>query len=297
MSIQSSRHLFLIEPAEFHFNPDTAATNQYQHNDTRNHDLILTDAIAEFRRFRNKLVEAGVYVTTFKGKPGCPDHVFANWFSTHADKTMNIYPMLAKSRQDERVPAMIEALSRTYEINLDMRAHEEQGLYLEGVSSIVLDRVNKQGYAALSPRTDEALVRKWGSAMGYEVHAFETENHLGKPVYHSDLIIHIGTEFAGICLECILPQYRDKIRDTLSKTHEVIELSFEQLEQFCGNALEVRGKDNEPYLAISESAFYNLNQKQRAQYLQFIKGFISSDIPTIERYGGGSARCMIQELF
>lgn len=297
MSKQSSRHILLIEPAEFHFNPDTAETNQYQHNDTRNHDLILTDAIAEFRRFRNKLVETGVYVTTFKGKEGCPDHVFANWFSTHEGGEMNLYPMLAKSRQEERVPAMIEALSKAYTIKLDMTAHEQQGLYLEGVSSIVLDRVHKKGFAAISPRTDEALVRKWAAEMEYDILAFETENHVGKPVYHTDLIMHIGTEFAAVCLECILPQYRDKVRDKLSTTHEVIELSFDQLEQFCGNALEVRGHQNAPYLAISESAFYNLNQKQRAQYLQYVKGFISSDIPTLERYGGGSARCMIQELF
>lgn len=297
MKKQSSRHILLIEPAEFHFNPDTSETNQYQHNDSRNHDLILTDAIAEFRRFRNRFIENGVYVTTFKGIAGCPDHVFANWFSTHDDGTMNLYPMLAKSRQDERVPEMIQALQRGYDIGLDLRDHENQGLYLEGVSSIVLDRVNRQGYSALSPRTDEALVRKWGAEMGYTMHCFETENHMGKPVYHSDLVLHIGTEFVGICLDCILPQYRDHIRDSLSKTHTLIELSFEQLEQFCGNALEVRGEKNDPYLAISESAVFNLSQKQRSQYLQYVKGFISSDIPTLERYGGGSARCMIQELF
>ena len=195
---QSSRHILLIEPAEFHFNPDTAETNQYQHNDTRNHDLIVTDAVAEFRRFRNKLVEKGVYVTTFKGREGCPDHIFANWFSTHADGTMNIYPMLAKSRQDERVPSMIKTLERSYTIKHDFTQHENNEVYMEGVSSIVLDRVNKIGYSALSPRTSKELVTEWAEKMGYQLLTFETENHVGKPVYHSDLIIHIGTDFAAV---------------------------------------------------------------------------------------------------
>lgn len=294
---QSTRHIMMIEPADFYANPQTMETNVYQIDKNDVEKDIYSKALSEFRVFRDLLVAQGVIVTTAYGHKDCPDMVFPNWASTHIDGKMVIYPMLNENRRSERVPEIINFLKKMYPDVLDLSSFEKEGKFLEARGSIVCDRVNKVGYAALSARTSEEMVVKWGELMGYEMVIFNTQSHTGHPVYHTDLVMYIGTKIAAICLECIDPSQRDVVAQKLRATHEVVELSSEQLQNFCGNALEVRGHYNDPYLATSEAAYNALNKSQKDQILSHVKDFIFSPLPTLEKYGGGSARCTLMELY
>jgi len=294
---QTTRHLFMVEPKSFYFNDSTAPSNPYQIKDDEDKNLILQKAINEFRDFANLLIENGVHVTIAKGIEGCPDHIFPNWFSTHAGRKLFIYPMLTQNRIAEKTPDLIKTLTYHYDVLNDWSHYEVDHKCLEGVSSLILDRVNKRAYGTFSARTDQYLAQKWCDDMGYEPYLFETAAHNGNPVYHSDVMMHIGTEFVGICSESILPKYRSEVLESLSKTHDIIDLTMDQIRDFAGNALEVKGQNNKPMLIMSQSGYESLTQSQRDHYLQYIDRFIVPSLPTVQHYGGGAARCMIQELF
>ncbi len=300
-STQSTNHIMLIEPAEFYLNPETQETNVYQVDGHESHEETYHAALGEFRRFHNMLVSNGVAVTVVKGSKGCPDHLFPNWASTHevaGARAFVLYPMLNENRRAERTPAMIELMGRSYHLALDLRAREKEGAYLEATGSLCLDRVNKVAYVALSQRTNEALAREWGAKMGYEVECFETLSHTGKPVYHSDLVMFIGSTMAGVCLDCIVgDEAKARIRARLAATHDVMELTAAQQKAFCGNSLEVMNTDGERLLVMSGAAFRALREDQLAQCQGHFSRIIHSDIPTIETYGGGSARCLMMEMF
>ena len=297
MSKQSVRHLLLIEPAEFYANPETMDTNDYQVEGPADHHVTFQKALQEFRHFRDVLVENGVIVTTVLGREGCPDHLFPNWASTHEDGGLVLYPMRNPNRQAERVPEMINLFQWRYDLKLDLSDREAQGQFLESTGSLCLDRVNKVAYVALSKRTDEDLARHWGQEMGYDIVTFETENHAGQPVYHTDLVMFIGTEVAGLCAPCIRESDRARVLGRLQETHDVVEFSADQLGAFCGNSLEVRGHDDKPALVMSQTAYDAVTEAQKDHILQYMDRFIYVPIPTIEKYGGGSARCLIMELF
>lgn len=297
MSQQSTRHVCLIEPVIFVYNSQTASTNDYQMDAHESPDDVNRQALAEFRQFRNKLVDAGVYVTTLRGDRHCPDAIFPNWFSTHDDRTLVIYPMLVENRRRERLPHMISFLRQSYALKLDMSPEELSGRALESTGSLVLDRVNMVAYIARSLRTDEGLARTWCQRMGYEPIFFDTTNHAGKPVYHTDVVMWIGTNVAGICAGAITESDRARVIAKLSQTHEVVEFDQLQLRSFCGNALEVKGDDDQPFLVMSERAYGTLTSEQLSRLNRYYSRIITSPLTTIETYGGGSARCMIQELF
>lgn len=295
---QSTNHIMMMEPVDFLSNPETMETNTYQHDNPSDLLTVRNKARQEFRSLRDRIVDHGILVTTALGQTGCPDDIFCNnWVSTHADGTAVYYPMLAPNRRLERRPELLSYFEKTYRVALDLSAEELKGKYLESTGSHWLDRVNKIAYVALSPRTDYDLAKKFCDTMGYQFLPFETRNHVGKPVYHADVMMFIGTGYAGVCLECILPDYRDKVRASLEKTHEVIPLTLDQLRSFCGNALELVNKDGKKYLTMSEAAYMALTDAQKKSFEKYIDGFIYSDIPTIEQYGGGSVRCMLLELF
>lgn len=298
MRVQSTNHLLMIEPAEFFANPETAETNVYQadKNDRSPEDLLKA-AITEFRGFRDNLVQHGVIVTTALGRIGSPDMVFPNWMSSHQEGRAIIYPMLSPNRRAEREPHLLKLLGQPYSDIVDWSASEKDGLILESTASIVSDHVNKRGYSGLSARTSRAMVEKWAAHMGYEVTIFETKSHTGKPVYHTDYLMFIGTKLAAICTECLLPEYREKTLAKLKETHTVIELTMEQLMKSSGNALEVVGTGGKRYLAISTSGYGALTDAQKKAVADNFHGVITSPLPTLERYGGGSARCMLMELF
>lgn len=294
---QTTRHLFMIEPACFYYNASTAPSNPYQINDDETKEAILRKAIAEFRAYVALLIENGVYVTVAKGIEGCPDHIFPNWFSTHAGRKMMIYPFLTENRIAEKTPDIIGMLSQHYDIIHDWSIFEAEGKCLEGVSSFILDRPNRKAYGTFSARTNPDLAYKWCDLMGYEPYLFETTGHNGQPIYHSDVMMHLGTQYVGICADSINAEYRGKVMDSLREHREVIELDMDQVLAFAGNALEVKGEGNKPMLIMSESGHASLDDGQKAQYLKHIDRFILPSLPTIQYYGGGSARCMLQELF
>lgn len=294
---QSTRHIMVMEPLGFHSNTETKETNTYQFDDPNDVHAVQKAARLEFRRFRDVLVDKGIFVTTILGQVASPDDIFCNnWVSTLGDGSLVYYPMLAPNRQIERRPEIMQMLESRYRVALDLSPYEKEGRYLESTGSLWIDRVNKIVYSALSPRTDEGLARLWCDTLGYELVTFNTKNHVGKPVYHTDVMMFIGTGYVGICAECIVEQDRARVIGKLAQTHEVVELTLAQLQSFCGNALELLGHNNEPKLVMSAAAFGALTGAQKAVFLKYVGEIVYADIQNIEKYGGGSARCMLLEL-
>ena len=298
MSKQSTSHLFMIEPEAFYSNEQTAFTNHYQEKVTdETPEIIAEKALAEFHGLKNVIEDKGIKVTSLKGSKDCPDHIFPNWFITFDDKTMQIFSMMAPNRRKEKKPSMIEHLTNTYELTDNMSYLEDKEVFLESTSSMVFDRVNRIVYAGISPRTNAVQLIIWCRNNDYELVLFETESHTGSPIYHTDVLMYVGTDIIGICLDVIKPEHRDYVEKKVNAHHKVIELTPEQIQNFCGNAIEAKNNNNELFLIISSTAFNALNQDQKEQLLKSYKDIIHSDIPTIEKYGGGSARCMLTELF
>ena len=298
MSKQSTSHLFMIEPEAFYSNEQTAFTNHYQEKVTdETPEIIAEKALAEFHGLKNVIEDKGIKVTSLKGSKDCPDHIFPNWFITFDDKTMQIFSMMAPNRRKEKKPSMIEHLTNTYELTDNMSYLEDKEVFLESTSSMVFDRVNRIVYAGISPRTNAVQLIIWCRNNDYDLVLFETESHTGSPIYHTDVLMYVGTDIIGICLDVIKPDHRDYVEKKVNAHHKVIELTPEQIQNFCGNAIEAKNNNNELFLIISSTAFNALNQDQKEQLLKSYKDVIHSDIPTIEKYGGGSARCMLTELF
>ncbi len=299
---QSSDHIWMTEPVLFHCNHQTMATNTYQSDDPPDIQAVQRAAKSEFRQFRDCLVSAGVNVTTVLGHDDSPDDIFPNWASTHEDgkggRFIVYYPMLNENRRIERRPEMMALLERQYSVALDMTRYERENRALESTSALWMDRVHKVAYSSHSARADRELAQEWCDFMGYKFVPFETRNHVGKPVYHTDVMMFIGTGFIGVCLECVVPEDRDRVRTSLEATgREIIEITNEQLLSFCGNCLEVVARDGSKKLVMSSSAFsaYRIDQKDR--FLKHVSEIIHSDLATIQKYGGGAARCMLMELF
>ncbi|NQZ13907.1 MAG: hypothetical protein HRT94_03640 [Alphaproteobacteria bacterium] len=299
---QSTNHIMVMEPGLFHANPQTMATNSYQHEDEGELSSIHEKAVDEFRVFRDMLAENGVVVTTTKGLPESPDDIFCNnWVSTHLNEDssprMVLYPMLAPNRQIERRKDLIEFLERTYKDVQDYSEYEAEEKFLESTGALCLDRVNRVAYHARSGRSHDDLAKLWCEKNDFDHVPFDTE-HRGKPVYHTDVVMWIGTKLAGICSECLTDR---SVIDRLSTTHDVIEFTNEQMENFCGNSLQVigykDGKTPEEMLVMSAAGYNALNDEQKAKLDEYYSTIISPKIPTIEYYGGGSARCMLLELF
>ena len=298
MSKQSTSHLFMIEPESFYVNEQTAFTNHYQKEvSDESPQIIAEKALDEFHNLKNKIEEKGIKVTSLKGSKDCPDHIFPNWFITFQNKTMQIFSMMAPNRRKEKKLSMIEHLTETYELTYDMSYLEKKDIFIESTSSMVFDRVNRIVYAGISPRTNAVQLIIWCRNNDFELVLFETESHTGSAIYHTDVLMYVGTDLVGICFDVIKPEHRDYVKEKVWQHHEVVELSSEQIEEFCGNAIEAQNADNELFLIMSSRAFKALNQEQINKLLTSYKEIIHSDIPTIEKYGGGSARCMLTELF
>ena len=298
MSNQSTSHLFMIEPDSFYGNEQTSSSNHYQVNEIEETSKnIAQKALSEFHALKFAIESRGIKVTSLKGSKDCPDHIFPNWFITFDDKTMQIFSMMAPNRRTEKKPEMIERLKETYKLTEDMSNLESQNIFLESTSSMVFDRVNRCVYAGISPRTNKHELESWCSRNNYELIMFETESHTGSSIYHTDVLMYVGTDMIGICLDVIKPEYREYVEKNVKRFHEVLLLTSDQILNFCGNAIEAKNESNELFLIISERAYKALDQEQIDMLLLHYKEIIYSDIPTIEKYGGGSARCMLTELF
>ena len=298
MSKQSTSHLFMIEPESFYSNEQTSYTNHYQ-KEVTGEDIgeITQKALTEFNTLKNKIEERGIKVTSLKGSKECPDHIFPNWFMTFDNKTMQIFSMLAPNRREEKKLSMIEHLSDTYKLSADFSYLENKEIFLESTSSMVFDRVNRIVYAGISPRTNAVQSIIWCRNNNFELVLFETEGHTGSPIYHTDVLMYVGTDIIGICFDVIKEEHVHYVRDKVNAHHEVVELTSEQIQNFSGNAIEAKNEAGELFLIISTRGFNALNDDQVNKLLESYKEIIHSDIPTIEKYGGGSARCMLTELF
>jgi hypothetical protein len=301
---QSTCDVVMIRPASFGSNPETLASNRFQ---STAEDIAASEsqrrAQAEFDALADALANAGVNIHVFEDTPTPikPDAVFPNnWFSTHADGTVVFYPMLAPNRRLERRIDIVEALhsQRGFHVHgtVDLTHRELEGKYLEGTGSLVLDRVHRIAYACLSPRTDLDVLGEFGQRLDYEIAAFDAFDMHGAPIYHTNVLMAVGTHWTAVCVAAIEEGRRAAIVSLLAATgHDVIELSFEQMHSFAGNMLELRTRDGSRVIAMSQSAFDSLSPDQRGR-LAAHATIVSVPIPTIERLGGGSVRCMIAEV-
>lgn len=288
----------MIEPYEFYSNTETHGSNHYQVRENIDNSIqeITQKAISEFNNLKSKIQSHGIQITSFKGIKGCPDHVFPNWVTTFEDKTMQLFPMMAPNRRLEKTPEMVDALSKKYKLTADLSSYEEKNIFLESTSSIVFDRLYHRAFIGFSPRTNKDLAIDWCKKNNFEMIGFETESHTGEPIYHTDVFMYIGTKMIGICLDIIKPEYRAYVENETRKYHEVLLIEKNQLLDFCGNAIELRNAKNERFIIMSSRAENALTTPQKTFLHSHFKEIIHADLTTIEKYGGGSARCMITEL-
>ncbi len=299
MKNQSTNHLFMIEPEVFHSNEQTLASNHYQseNDDALSLGEIKKHALLEFDNLKSEIEKNDLKVTSMKGIKECPDHIFPNWFITFDDLTVQLFSMKAENRRLEKTPEMVDFLKEKYDLAGDLSSFEEKDMFLEATSSMVFDRVNRVVYAGLSPRTNKELTEKWCADNNYELVLFETASHQGPPIYHTDVFMYVGQKVIGICLDVILPEYRELVRSKVSKYHDVFEINKDQILDFCGNALEAKNDQDQYFLIMSSRAFNAYSEDQKVILSKYYKKIIHSDLTTIEKFGGGSARCMLNELF
>jgi hypothetical protein len=299
---QSANAVVMIRPNRFFSNPETAADNAFQRETaTEDSQKISQRAQREFDQAVQSLREAGVTVHVFDdtATPEKPDAIFPNnWFSTHEDGRIVLYPMYSPARRGERRSDIIDALRKDYRVTevVDYSDYEARDRFLEGTGSLVLDHPNHIAYVSLSKRSDLELVEKFCADFGYEPVVFESASADGRPIYHTNVMLCVGSAFALAGLAMITDSdARKKVRDRLQATgKEVIELSRDQIENFAGNALELRGTKGK-LLVLSERAAANLSPDQRAMIEKGAK-LLPLSLPTIE-LAGGSARCMLAEIF
>jgi len=303
---QTTPYLLMVRPAQFGFNAETAENNAFQSKDQQlTAAQIREKAIEEFDEFVAKLRAVGVEVVVAEDtpEPAKPDAVFPNnWVSFHQEGHIITYPMFAPTRRQERSDTILETVLHAGFQSTGTRWHLEQeeanNHFLEGTGSIIFDHSNRLAYACLSPRTDAELLTKLCDYLGYQAVVFHSVDAAGQAVYHTNVMMAIGESFVVICLESVRqPEEKEMLRNLFTKTNkEVIEISLEQMNSFAGNMLQVRNKKEETFLVMSETAYHSLTQSQLERLRSHTK-LLYSALPTIERYGGGSARCMLAEIF
>jgi hypothetical protein len=293
----------MVRPAAFGFNEETAANNAFQvKNESLSAEEIQERALQEFDTFVNKLRAIGVEVIVVEDSadPHTPDAIFPNnWISFHQDGLVVTYPMFSSIRRKERRPEIISDLMADFsvETRIFFEDYEREEKYLEGTGSLILDRVNKIMYACLSPRTDRALTEELAQRLDYKAVIFTAVDEDGQEIYHTNVMMALGENFAVICLDVIADiMERQEVIEVLEDSgKEIIEISIEQMMQFAGNMLQVKGEDSS-YLVMSQAAYDSLDEEQIEEIEQYTK-ILSSPIPTIEELGGGSVRCMMAEVF
>lgn len=301
---QLANAVLMIRPVRFFSNPLTAASNRFQGKTSLTADEQQSAALAEFNGLAAALERAGVDVVVVDdtAEPPTPDAVFPNnWISTHADGTVVLYPMEAENRRTERRQDIIDGLAQQHGFHvrrvIDLSPHEERGHYLEGTGSLVLDRVNRLAYACLSSRTHLDVLGDFAQQLDYDVLAFDAVDSNGAAIYHTNVLMNVGETLAVICLQAIRDvAQRDAVQKSLIDSgHALVDLSYEQLESFAGNMLELRAKDGGRVLAMSAQAHQSLTDAQRAA-IEAVATIVSAPIDRIEASAGGSVRCMLAEL-
>lgn len=294
----------MVRPVNFGYNEETAVNNYYQKKDGKSFEEIQSKALKEFDDMVQILKEQGIDVKVLEDtkEPYTPDSIFPNnWFSTHAEGKVVLYPMFAKNRRLERREDIYEFLdSHSLEI-VDYSPLEAEGVYLEGTGSLVLDRKNKKAYCSISQRADELLLDIFCKDFKYTkvaFHSFQTVAGERKPIYHTNVMMAIGEKFAILCADCIdnLSERNKVIEELKQDRKEIILITEEQVEHFLGNALELVNKTGQHFCVLSSTAYASLREEQKQQLEKYVT-LAPVDVSTIEKYGGGSARCMIAELY
>ncbi|MFB9120610.1 citrulline utilization hydrolase CtlX [Bergeyella porcorum] len=303
--MQTTDTVLMIEPVAFGYNAQTAENNYFQVN-SENEDTQ-AKALVEFKNFVEKLRSKGVNVITVKDtlEPHTPDSIFPNnWVSFGKDGKVVLYPMFAPNRRDERRMEILEEVkSAGFRIDAveDWSHYEDKNLFLEGTGSMIFDHDNKIAYGSVSLRLDETVFREFCEKIGYQpvvFHSYQTAGAERLPIYHTNVMMCVADRFVVICLDCIDDETeRQNVVEVIQSSHkEIIAITEEQIQNFAGNMLQVRNAEGKTFLVMSKAAYDALTPEQIASIEQYSE-IIYSDLTTIETNGGGSARCMLAEVF
>ena len=287
---QSANKLALVEPSNFNFNTETFDTNVFQ-NDVQFNKLKIFE---EFDNFISTLDKNRISFNILKSPKNSPDSIYPNnWVVTFEDGTYDLFSMQSPNRRIERSNSNINFLNTNYSLKNDLTEYEAKNIFLEGTGSLVLDRVNKNAYMAESNRSNVSLASKWSQLRGYDLVHFKSYIDK-KPTYHTNVLMFITNKFAGICFDSISDS--KYLLSNIEKTHKILYLSIEQVKNFSGNAIVVRNINNEAKFLISSSGLKALDLMQK-RFIEKYYDIVDINIPTIEKIGGGSVRCMLLELF
>ena len=287
---QSANKLALVEPSNFNFNIETVDTNIFQSDFQFNKK----DIFEEFDDLINSLDKNKIKFNILKSPKNSPDSIYPNnWVVTFEDGTYDLFSMQSPNRRIERSNSNINFLNTNYSLKNDLTEYEAKNIFLEGTGSLVLDRVNKNAYMAESNRSNVSLASKWSQLRGYDLVHFKSYIDK-KPTYHTNVLMFITNKFAGICFDSISDS--KYLLSNIEKTHKILYLSLEQVKNFSGNAIVVRNTNNEAKFLISSSGLKALDLIQK-RFIEKYYDIVDINIPTIEKIGGGSVRCMLLELF
>ena len=287
---QSANKLALVEPSNFNFNTETFDTNVFQ-NDVQFNKLKIFE---EFDNFISTLDKNKIAFNILKSPKNSPDSIYPNnWVVTFEDGTYDLFSMQSPNRRIERSNSNINFLNTNYSLRNDLTEYEAKNIFLEGTGSLVLDRVNKIAYMAESNRSNVSLASKWSQLRGYDLVHFKSYIDK-KPTYHTNVLMFITNKFAGICFDSISDS--KYLLSNIEKTHKILYLSLEQVKNYSGNAIVVRNTNNEAKFLISSSGLKALDLMQK-RFIEKYYDIVDINIPTIEKIGGGSVRCMLLELF
>ncbi len=308
---QLTDRLLMVSPDQFGFNPETAVTNSFQNRPDKHHLQIRNQAISEFKGMVSKLRVHGLLVSVAPSPVDrvTPDAVFPNnWISFHRELLSReidtiLYPMMANNRRAERqqdvVSKLIEKATKSSLRILDLSYLEDQGLYLEGTGSLIFERARRVVFAQESPRTNLAALNVFCNATDYEPVVFHANDQAGQPIYHTNVVMSISSGFSVVCLDAISDDGEKlRVEKELERLNlQIVEITQDQVSNFCGNILEVKPKPFvDPLLIMSQTAYRAFTLRQKTELKRFAN-LLPVNIPTIERIGGGSARCMLAEVF
>ncbi len=296
--------VLMIRPRHFGFNEETAMNNRFQRNvGDRDKTQISEQALLEFEGMAETLRSAGIRVEIGEDTddPVKPDAVFPNnWVTFHRDGSIMTYPMFSQKRRAERREDILHDIAERYRLDkrYSLEFYEKEGMFLEGTGSMVLDRKEQWVYAALGPRTNVKVLDKFCLLKGYEKVIFHARDRANEDIYHTNVMMALGAGFAIVCLESIRDKEELKrIKQKLGQSElELIDITFDQMEAFAGNMLQLIDREGEAVLVLSSRALHALKQDQKNRIRTHTK-MIHCPLETIETYGGGSARCMLAEIF
>ncbi|WP_397450342.1 citrulline utilization hydrolase CtlX [Pseudomonas sp. NA-150] len=300
--MQTTNSVLMIRPAQFAFNPDTAINNRFQRAPL-DPELTQHKALEEFDGYVETLRHYGVEVLVVQDTPTphTPDSIFPNnGWSSHADGSLVLYPMQGRNRRLERHKGALDTLAQHYSVRetIDLSPLEQQDIYLEGTGSMVLDREQRILYACHSGRTHPEALRQFAERLDYQTHLFHAVDRQHSPIYHSNVMMSVGRHLAVVCLQALPDRdERAALEKQLRRTgKQILALDLDQLESFAGNMLELHDKDGRALLVMSRSAWRSLEFAQQRQIERFAEPVVVN-IDHIERTGGGSARCMLAEIY